>query len=209
VQLTVWSADVKRETAHLPCRPLPRSMYVIGPAKPRRLDEPIAVSLEDLVPQDHFYRHLETKVDLSFVREWVTELYAERGRPSIDPVIYFKLQLIMFFEAIRSERQLIEMAHLNLAHRWHLGYALDEALPDHSSLTRIRQRSEPLIPRTRGHQSGSFLKFFPVFPLLERGEMIKRYIGARMLLIRPNPLCRRVIVLLRGPVALRPESFHG
>jgi hypothetical protein len=47
---------------------------------------------------------------------------------------------VMFFEGIRSERQLIETASLNLAHRWYLGYALDEALPDHSSLTRIRQR---------------------------------------------------------------------
>jgi transposase len=113
---------------------------MLGPAKPRRLDEPIAVSLEDLVPQDNFYRHLEAKLDLSFVREWTEELYAERGRPSIDPVVFFKLQLVMFFEGIRSERQLIETASLNLAHRWYLGYALDEALPDHSSLTRIRQR---------------------------------------------------------------------
>src|SRR3954454_6385550 len=46
----------------------------------------------------------------------------------------------MFFEGIRSERQLIEIASLHLAHRWYLGYALDEALPDHSSLTRIRKR---------------------------------------------------------------------
>ena len=46
----------------------------------------------------------------------------------------------MFFEWIRSERQLIETASLNLAHRWYLGYALDEDLPDHSSRTRIRQR---------------------------------------------------------------------
>ena len=113
---------------------------MLGPAKPRRLDEPIAVSLEDLVPPDHFYRHLEAKLDLSFVREWTRELYAERGRPSIDPVVFFKLQLVMFFEGIRSERKLIETASLNLAHRWYLGYALDEDLPDHSSLTRIRQR---------------------------------------------------------------------
>jgi hypothetical protein len=55
-------------------------------------------------------------------------------------VIFFKLQLVMFFEGIRSERKLIETANLNLAHRWYLGYALDEDLPDHSSLTRIRQR---------------------------------------------------------------------
>src|SRR4051812_5097994 len=113
---------------------------MLGPLKSRRLDQPIAVSLEDLVPRDNFYRHLEGKLDLSFVRCWVRELYAERGRPSIDPVVFFKLQLVMFFEGIRSERKLIETASLNLAHRWYLGYALDEDLPDHSSLTRIRQR---------------------------------------------------------------------
>jgi transposase len=113
---------------------------MLGPAKPRRLDAPIAVSLEDLVPASNFYRHLEAKLDLSFVRDWSRELYAERGRPSIDPVVFFKLQLVMFFEGIRSERQLIATASLNLAHRWYLGYALDEPLPDHSSLTRIRQR---------------------------------------------------------------------
>jgi transposase len=113
---------------------------VLGPPKPRRLGDPIAVSLEDLVPPDNFYRHLEARFDLSFVRDWARELYAERGRPSVDPVVFFKLQLVMFFEGIRSERKLIETASLNLAHRWYLGYALDEALPDHSSLTRIRQR---------------------------------------------------------------------
>jgi transposase len=113
---------------------------MLGPAKTRRLDEPIAVSLDALVPTGHFYRHLEATLDLGFVREWVRERYAERGRPGIDPVVFFKLQLVMFFEGIRSERQLVETASLNLAHRWYLGYALDEPLPDHSSLTCIRQR---------------------------------------------------------------------
>jgi transposase len=100
----------------------------------------MTVSLEALVPADHFYRHLEAKLDLGFVREWARACYADRGRPSIDPVVFFKLQLVMFFEGIRSERKLIETARLHLAHRWYLGYALDEELPDHSSLTRIRQR---------------------------------------------------------------------
>ena len=113
---------------------------MLGPPKPRCLDEPIAVSLENLVPPSNFYRHLEAQLDLSFVRDWIRELYADRGRSSIDPVVFFKLQLVMFFEGIRSERQLIATASLNLAHRWYLGYALDEVLPDHSSLTRIRQR---------------------------------------------------------------------
>src|SRR5215218_9566599 len=113
---------------------------MLGPPKPRRLDDPVAVSLEDLVPRDNFYRHLDAKLDLGFVREWARQLYADRGRPSIDPVVFFKLQLVMFFEGIRSERKLIETASLHLAHRWYLGYALDEDLPEHSSLTRIRQR---------------------------------------------------------------------
>ena len=43
---------------------------MLGPAKVRRLSEPIAVSLEELVPRDNFYRHLEATLDLSFVREW-------------------------------------------------------------------------------------------------------------------------------------------
>ncbi len=64
----------------------------------------VNVSLEDLVPADHFYRHLERTLDLSFVREFVHETYAGSGRPSIDPVVFFKLQLVMFFEDIRSER---------------------------------------------------------------------------------------------------------
>jgi len=113
---------------------------MLGPVKSRRLDRPIAVSLEDLVPGKNFYRHLDAALDLGFVREWARECYADKGRPSIDPVVFFRLQLIMFFEGIRSERKLVETASLNLAHRWYLGYALDEPLPDHSSLTRIRQR---------------------------------------------------------------------
>src|ERR687894_952134 len=113
---------------------------MLGPAKVRRVDQPVLASLDALVPAHHFYRHLESKLDLTFVRDLVRSTYKEGGRPSIDPVIFFKLQLIMFFEGIRSERQLIELASLNLAHRWYLGYHLDEPLPDRSSLVKIRQR---------------------------------------------------------------------
>ena len=77
---------------------------------------------------------------LSFVRSFVEQNYAGTGRPSIDPVVFFKLQLVMFFEGIRSERQLIRQAADRLSIRWYLGYDLGEPLPGHSSLTRIRTR---------------------------------------------------------------------
>ncbi|MDQ6661763.1 MAG: IS1182 family transposase [Chloroflexota bacterium] len=100
----------------------------------------IHTSLEELVPADHFYRHLERTLDLSFVREFVQETYTNKGRPSIDPVVFFKLQLVMFFEDIRSERLLMRQVADRLSVRWYLGYDLDDPLPDHSSLSRIRTR---------------------------------------------------------------------
>jgi transposase len=99
-----------------------------------------SISLEDLVPEDNFYRQVERSIDLSFVRELADEFYSSIGRPSIDPAVFFKLQLIAFFEGIRSERQLMENVNLNLAHRWFIGYDLDEPVPDHSSLSKIRER---------------------------------------------------------------------
>jgi transposase len=101
---------------------------------------PESISLEELVPKDNFYRRLDERIDLSFVRELVRPLYAKGGRPSVDPVVFFRLQLVMFFEDIRSERELMRVAADRLSVRWFLGYDLHEPLPDHSSLTRIRER---------------------------------------------------------------------
>jgi transposase len=107
-----------------------------------RLFAPIAaVSLDELVPPDNFYRQLGQALDLSFVRELVRDHYAAGlGRPSVDPAVFFKLQLVMFFEGIRSERALLRLAADRLSVRWYLGFNLGEALPDHSSLSRIRAR---------------------------------------------------------------------
>ena len=49
----------------------------------------VAVSLEELVPQDHFYRHVQTVLDLSCVYDLVRECYSMAGRPSIDPVVFW------------------------------------------------------------------------------------------------------------------------
>jgi len=113
---------------------------MLGPPKTRDLDRPVLVAIESSVPKDHFYRHLHRVLDLSFVRDLAADCYASGGRPSIDPAVFFRLQLAMFFEGIRSERKLMEQAGYNLAIRWYAGYNLDEPLPDHSSLSKIRAR---------------------------------------------------------------------
>jgi transposase len=94
-------------------------------------------------------------LDLGFVRELVRDRYAAGGRPGLDPVVCFQLQLILFFEGLRSERKLLETASRHLAHRWYLGYALDEPLPDHSTLSRIRARlGRPVFQRFFEHVVG-------------------------------------------------------
>lgn len=50
-----------------------------------------AVWLTNLVPNDNFYRHVEQCIDLSFVRDLARDFYTDMGRPSIDPVVFFKL----------------------------------------------------------------------------------------------------------------------
>src|SRR5215211_6637392 len=108
--------------------------------KPRDFRPLTAVSLEELVPEDNFYRQVERSIDLSFVHDLANDFYSNIGRTSVDPVVFFKLQLIAFFEGIRSERKLMETVNLNLAHRWFIGYDLGEPVPDHSSLSKIRER---------------------------------------------------------------------
>src|SRR5687768_9707103 len=93
-----------------------------------------SVTLEDLVPTDHFSRHLERTLVLSFVRDLVRDRYTLSGRPSIDPVVFFKLQLVLFCEGLRSERQLLRVVADRLSLRWYVGYDLSDPLPDHSRL---------------------------------------------------------------------------
>ncbi len=115
---------------------------------------PPDVSLEELVPEGNFYRRLEERLDLSFARELVRPLYAKAGRLSVDSEVFFKLQLVMFFENMRSERQLMRAVADHLSVRWYLGYDLHEPLPDHSSLTRIRDSGSSKAS-SRGSWSGA------------------------------------------------------
>ena len=65
------------------------------------------VTIEDLVPENHFLRRLEAALDLSCVHEETAHLYSQRyGRPPIDPVVMVKYLLLVFLYGIPSERQI-------------------------------------------------------------------------------------------------------
>ncbi len=101
----------------------------------------VAGPLSALIPEDHILKRVDKVLDLRWLRREVEDLYCTRnGRPSIDPESAVRLMLAGFFEGIVHDRKLMRQAQVNLAIRWFAGYKLHETLPDHSSLTRIRQR---------------------------------------------------------------------
>lgn len=98
-------------------------------------------SLRDLVPDDHVLARVERVLDLSWLHEEVAEVYAPGvGRPAIDPEAAVRLMLAGFLLGLVHDRRLMRKAQVNLAIRWFAGFGLNDRLPDHSSLTRIRQR---------------------------------------------------------------------
>ena len=97
--------------------------------------------LRDFIPDDHILKRVDKVLDLSWLRNEVKDLYDQRrGRKSIDPEAAVRLMLAGLFEGIVHDRKLMRQAQVNIAIRWFAGYRMDEALPDHSSLTKIRQR---------------------------------------------------------------------
>lgn len=98
-------------------------------------------SLRDLIPEDHILRRVDHVLDLSWLREEVSDCYCkDNGRPGVDPEAAVRLMLAGLFQGIVHDRELMRETQVNLAIRWFAGYRLQEKLPDHSSLTRIRQR---------------------------------------------------------------------
>jgi transposase len=109
--------------------------------KDRQEDLFVASPLRDLIPADHILMRVDAILDLSWLHTAVRECYCQdNGRPSIDPEAALRLMLAGFFQGIVHDRTLMREAQVNVAIRWFAGYRLDEALPERSSLTRIRQR---------------------------------------------------------------------
>ena len=99
------------------------------------------ITIEDLVPKDHFLRKIERLIDFSFVYDEVKHLYSSNnGRPCTDPVALVKYLLIGFLYGIGSERRIEQEIQVNAAYRWFLGLDLDEKVPDHSTISQLRRR---------------------------------------------------------------------
>lgn len=93
------------------------------------------------IPRGHFYERLAQVLDLSFVAPLTAPLYAEQlGRPSLDPVVFFKCMLVGFFENVVADTELEYRLADSITLRRFLGYSLEERTPDESTLRKTRQK---------------------------------------------------------------------
>ena len=94
------------------------------------------VDTESLVPKEHLLRKIDAAVDFNRLYEMVEALYCEEnGRPSIDPVVLFKMVLIQHLYGLPSLRRTAEEVGFNVAYRWFLGYTLQEETPHFSTVS--------------------------------------------------------------------------
>lgn len=107
-------------------------------------DPTLFVPLRDVyrhIPRTSFYEELDRLGNWHFVYELTKPLYAQKmGRPSLDPVVFFKCMLIGFFENIVYDTELEYRIADSLSLRKFLGYSLEERTPDESTLRKTRQR---------------------------------------------------------------------
>ena len=99
------------------------------------------ITIEDLVPTDHFLRKVNAIIDFSFIYDEVENMYCHNnGRPSIGPAVLIKFLLIGFLYGINSERRISEEIQVNMAYRWFLGLDIMDKVPDHSTISQNRRR---------------------------------------------------------------------
>lgn len=98
------------------------------------------VSLEQLVPYDHFLRKLDQVLDLGFVPKFLQKAYpSHRGRPGVDPRLAVRMVLLSYLYGL-SEVRLCDEVHLNAGYRWFCRLDFHDSVPDRTTLVKFRGR---------------------------------------------------------------------
>jgi transposase len=100
------------------------------------------VDLEKRIRSDHPLRAIRALTDsaLAALSGDFAALYSGLGRPSIAPEMLLRAMLLQAFYSVRSERQLMERLEFDLLFRWFVGLGIDDAVWDHSTFSKNRDR---------------------------------------------------------------------
>ena len=103
--------------------------------------EILMTTMEELVPEDSLFRKVDKYIDFTFIYEEVKELYcSDNGRPSIDPVVLFKLVFIQALDGLKSMRQTCKKIKVDAEYRWFLGIPFGQDTPHFSTFSKNYER---------------------------------------------------------------------
>ena len=108
--------------------------------RPKKQYSSEIINLESMIPENHFLRIIEKYFDWNFIYEEVEKQYSIFGRPSIDPVVLFKIHILKFLFHEDSLRKTYETLQYNLLYRWFIGYSINEEVPNHSTYSQNYKR---------------------------------------------------------------------
>lgn len=103
--------------------------------------EILMTTMEEIVPEDSLFRKIDKYIDFTFIYDEVRDLYCKNnGRPSIDPVVLFKLVFIQALDGIKSMRKTCEKIKVDAEYRWFLGIPFGENTPHFSTFSKNYER---------------------------------------------------------------------
>ena len=107
----------------------------------RKTDQVQMISVEELIPKDHILRKIDKYIDFDFIYDIVEDKYClDNGRPSIDPLVLFKIIFIQYLFNIKSMRQTIKEIEVNIAYRWFLGFDFYDKIPHFTTFSQNYRR---------------------------------------------------------------------
>lgn len=153
---------------------------------------------EELIPEDHILRLVDSYVDFSFVRPKVEHLYSNTGRPSVDPELMMRMLLVGYLFGISSERRLCDEVGMHVGYRWFVGLALDEKVPDHSTFSKNRHG--------RFKESRIYQQIFDqiVEQCIENGLVTGKHLTVDSTLVKANASFKNLEPIV---VSLKPGEY--
>lgn len=103
--------------------------------------EILMTTMEEIVPQNSLFRKIDKYIDFTFIYDEVKDLYCQNnGRPSIDPVVLFKIVFIQALDGIKSMRKTCEKIKVDAEYRWFLGIPFGQDTPHFSTFSKNYER---------------------------------------------------------------------
>lgn len=197
---------VSKNTFYQECFTLQSDMSM-GRKRDREQQEELFYAAEQVETPGHpFYKELNrvlegAKFDAFCEGQCAKFYHSKLGRPSLPPGVYFRTLLIGYFEGIGSERGIAWRVAHSLSLRQFLKYGLNEATPDHVTISRTR--------RLIDEQTHEAVFTFVLGEVAKRGLLKGKTIGVDATSLEANAAMKSTVRRAMGESYTKEAGIEG